>query len=40
MDVPDVIKNHPREYRYMLNRDAADAGFRDYDPVAEKLIEA
>jgi hypothetical protein len=37
--VPDFLKANSRTYGYMLNRDGPNAGFDDYDPATQSLIE-
>ncbi|MCJ1334900.1 hypothetical protein MMC09_000165 [Bachmanniomyces sp. S44760] len=34
-DVPALLKAKPEEFGYMLDRDGADAGFKDFDPAKQ-----
>ncbi len=37
-DVPDFLKANSEQYGFMLDRDPPNANFRDYDPIAQKLM--
>jgi hypothetical protein len=38
-NVPDFLKDNSERYGFMLNRDPANANFKDWDPVEEKMVD-